>query len=494
MNYKRKRRTSEIKEVTDSPSSICCQGDSLLAPKKILRTDNSVMTQAMEKTKSVVMADNGEVARRDSRPTVAGGERREGVLEVGESGADGGVERRAGKENLMSSRVGRAGETLQHGGLDGGAARRRGEDREEGKMKEVRSNNIAKDLVINVDIEGDDIVTMIDLLKAVELTCGRVLGCRTKNGKRWELTMSNTKGKERLLDGFKIKNSRIVATELIRNIRVVSFLNLPLYITDDEIRDKLSQWGVEPASNIRRRKWAGTEIFDGTRFLKVKFPESVSSLPYSTKFDTLEGSEYFRVLHDQQAKVCRLCLQPGHILRECPEFCCYRCKKQGHYARECADMTAVATEKREMVEEEEEEVEEDVEEEGSEKEEASSEMETDEEERRESEEEMEAVGVKKSSSDNVNATKETQMLKEKSEVTERRGGAEPEDSGSRRGRSRSVLRSSDGGGNSLSEGKLSTSKGVRPEDVIKGGGKNITEEALPQRGTRGRKNKKGHKK
>ena len=86
------------------------------------------------------------------------------------------------------------------------------------------------------------------------------------------------------------------------------------------------------------------------------------------------------------------------------------------------------------------------------------------------------------------------MLKEKSEVTERRGGAEPVDSGSRRGRSRSALRSSDSGGNSLSEGQLSTSKGVRPEDVIKGGGKNITEEALPQRGTRGRKNKKDRKK
>ncbi|KAK0135243.1 hypothetical protein N1851_028937 [Merluccius polli] len=408
-------------------------------------------------------------------------------------GADGGVERGVGKKNVMGSRVEREEETLRHGGRYGGAARRKEEDGEKGKIQEVRSDNISKELVINVEIEGEDIITMIDLLKAVELTCGRVLGCRTKNGKRWELTMSNAKGKERLLDGFKIKNSRIVATELIKNIRVVSFLNLPLYITDDQIKYKLSQWGVEPASNIRRRKWAGTEIFDGARFLKVKFPEAVSSLPYSTKFDTLEGSEYFRVLHDQQEKVCRLCLQPGHILRECPEFYCFRCKKQGHYARECADMTAVAMEKGEMAEEEEE----DVEEEGSGKEEALSGMETDEEERRESEEELEAVGGKESSSDSANATRGTQMLKGRSEVTEQRGGVESEDSGSRRGRSRSVLRSSDGGGNSLSEGQLSTSKGVRPEDVIKGEGKNITEEeseALPQRGTRGRKNKKDKKK
>ncbi|CAL8324375.1 unnamed protein product [Merluccius merluccius] len=112
-------------------------------------------------------------------------------------------------------------------------------------------------------------------------------------------------------------------------------------------------------------------------------------------------------------------------------------------------------EKGEMAEEEEE----DVEEEGSGKEEALSGMETDEEERRESEEELEAVGGKESSSDSANATRGTQMLKGRSEVTEQRGGVESEDSGSRRGRSRSVLRSSDGRGNSLSEGQLSTSKG-----------------------------------
>lgn len=187
-----------------------------------------------------------------------------------------------------------------------------------------------------MEIEGNDPIT-IELLKAVQLTCGRVLGCRAKNDKRWELTMSNIKGKERLLDGFKIKSSRIVATELIRDTKVVSFLNLPLYITGDHIKDKLCQWGVEPASNIRRRKWAGMEVYNGTRFLKVKFPENVSSLPYSTKFETLEGLEFFRVLHDQQVRVCRLCLQSGHILRDCPEFSCFRCKKQGHYARECTD-------------------------------------------------------------------------------------------------------------------------------------------------------------
>ncbi|KAJ8006333.1 hypothetical protein DPEC_G00134150 [Dallia pectoralis] len=49
----------------------------------------------------------------------------------------------------------------------------------------------------------------------------------------------------------------------------------------------------------------------------------------------MEGPEYFRVIHDRQVKVCRVCIQPGHVVRECPDFFCRRCKAQGHYAREC---------------------------------------------------------------------------------------------------------------------------------------------------------------
>lgn len=110
---------------------------------------------------------------------------------------------------------------------------------------------------------------------------------------------------------------------------------MPPYISDAEIRQKLSTWGVKAISPIKRRKWPGTDVADGTRFCKVQFTELVQSLPYSTKFETLDGGEYFRVIHDRQVKVCRLCIQPGHIVRECPDFTCYKCKRQGHYAREC---------------------------------------------------------------------------------------------------------------------------------------------------------------
>lgn len=126
-----------------------------------------------------------------------------------------------------------------------------------------------------------------------------------------------------------------MAKGLCNDELVVSFLNLPAYITDAEIIGKLDSWGVGAASPIRRRMWPGTKIADGTRFLKVKFSDRVQSLPYLARFETALGPEYFRVIHDRQVKVCRMCLQPGHILRDCPEFFCHKCGVQGHYVREC---------------------------------------------------------------------------------------------------------------------------------------------------------------
>ncbi len=188
---------------------------------------------------------------------------------------------------------------------------------------------------VMVTIEGGEGISTIDILKVVKKECGVVEGCRLRGAGRLEITMETTSGMKKLMDGIKYKNATIMGKEMDANEMVVSFLHLPVYIEDQQITDRLKEWGVKAMSTIRRRTWPGTEVVDGTRFLKVKFNEEVRSLPYSTKFPTIEGVEHFRVIHDRQERVCRLCVKPGHIYKECPEFKCYRCHKQGHYAREC---------------------------------------------------------------------------------------------------------------------------------------------------------------
>lgn len=209
--------------------------------------------------------------------------------------------------------------------------------RENGGEDEQRRRNYEKRLTVLVEIEGEDRITMMELLKKVREECGVVIGCRYKTPREYELTMEGENGKEKILDGLKIKNSRIMVKEINNTELVVSFLGLPTYIQDEEIMRKLTEWGVTAVSRIKRRMWPGTDIADGTRFLKVKFTDTVKSLPYSTKFETMGGTEHFRVIHDRQVKVCRLCIQPGHIVRDCPSFMCFKCNKQGHYARECKE-------------------------------------------------------------------------------------------------------------------------------------------------------------
>lgn len=207
-----------------------------------------------------------------------------------------------------------------------------------------REKEYGKELTVEAEVEGPTAISMMDILREVAARCGAITGCRVRGEKTFEITMKDEKGKRKLLDGVRVKGTPVHVKEILNNDMVVSFINLPVYIDDAPILERLEQWGVRPISPIKRRKWPGTEIADGTRYMKVRFNEQVRSLPYSTKFETLRGAEYFRVIHDRQVRVCRLCIKPGHIFRECPDFRCFRCQKTGHYARECVERDAAAAE------------------------------------------------------------------------------------------------------------------------------------------------------
>lgn len=78
-----------------------------------------------------------------------------------------------------------------------------------------------KELSVSVEMEGGDVVPALELIRAVRMLCGGIVGCRPR---KYEITMSNEVAVGRLMDGFKIGETQIIVSPLRANEMMVSFL------------------------------------------------------------------------------------------------------------------------------------------------------------------------------------------------------------------------------------------------------------------------------
>lgn len=248
------------------------------------------------------------------------------------------------KKNGMDLRSGGNGELQKSQGkqtIEQNDGRRESSQRNE-TLKKIRSESkyqreYKKEATLTMKVNDPEKITVLMIIKAVEekTGIGKLYGLRKKTNLDYELTMEHEMDCEKLTDGLLVDGQFCEIKKLCTTERMVSFLHLPNYIKDNEIIQKLVDWGVIPILPLRRRYHPGTTVADGTRFLRVKFPKEIMTLPYNARFDTEEGPKYFRVIHDQQLKTCRICASTDHEKKECPQYVCRECLEQGHIARDC---------------------------------------------------------------------------------------------------------------------------------------------------------------
>ena len=139
---------------------------------------------------------------------------------------------------------------------------------EQYKFNEV----FAKEQTVVVTVNGQKSISPEEIIDEVEKKCGvgAVMACVPKAGVGYEVVLKERKYVGEVTDNLSIKGEEIKVKELTSRIKIVSIINLSMYVSDEEIIDRFKRIGVEILSEIKKRKMPSrTTVFDGTSYHQI---------------------------------------------------------------------------------------------------------------------------------------------------------------------------------------------------------------------------------
>ncbi|KAJ8022580.1 hypothetical protein HOLleu_37524 [Holothuria leucospilota] len=143
------------------------------------------------------------------------------------------------------------------------------------KSKLLKENSVR---IMDIEFNARDVISAI----SDDIGKGNILGC-VKTAGQWIVTLKNADDAELLQQtGLQIGNDMCTVMGVSRSVLTVSLFNVPTYVSDAELSDKLMEYGCRILSPWTRKYYCEfPAIENGTRFVRIELPSNAKSLPYA---------------------------------------------------------------------------------------------------------------------------------------------------------------------------------------------------------------------